>query len=62
MTLRHTVLTGILIVAIAGCDVLSEDILDESLTGDGQAETVSGSIAPAYGQLAWTWRHTNYFG
>ncbi len=62
MTLQNTVLTGILIIAIAGCDVLGEEVLDESLTGAGQAETVSGSIAPAYGQLALTWRHTNYFG
>ena len=62
MTIKHIVLTGILIVAIAGCDVLNEEVLDESLTGGGQAETISGSIAPAYGQLAWTWRHTNYFG
>ena len=62
MTIKHIVFTGILIVAIAGCDVLNEEVLDESLTGSGQAETVSGSIAPAYGQLAWTWRHTNYFG
>ena len=53
---------GLLIAAISGCDVLNEEVLDESLTGAGRAETVSGAIAPAYGQLAWTWRHTNYFG
>lgn len=47
---------------LAGCDVLEEKVLDESLTGSGQAEIVSGAIAPAYGQLSWTWRHTNYFG
>lgn len=52
----------VLIVAVSGCDVLSEEVLDESLTGAGQAETVSGAIAPAYGQLASTWLHTNYFG
>lgn len=55
-------IAGLLIATIAGCDVLNEEVLDESLTGAGQAETVSGAIAPAYGQLAWTWRHTNYFG
>lgn len=49
-------------IMISGCDVLNEEVLDESLTGTGRAETVSGAIAPAYGQLSWTWRHTNYFG
>lgn len=50
-------------ITISGCeDILNEPVLDESLTGAGRAETVSGAIAPAYGQLAWTWRHTNYFG
>lgn len=57
-----TLFIGVLIVTMSGCDVLDEQVLDESLTGAGQAETVSGTIAPAYGQLAWTWRHTNYFG
>lgn len=57
-----TLIIGVLIVAISGCDVLDEQVLDESLTGAGEAETVSGAIVPAYGQLAWTWRHTNYFG
>lgn len=55
-------LTGFLIAIFTGCDVLNEEVLDESLTGAGRAETVSGAIAPAYGQLSWTWRHTNYFG
>jgi hypothetical protein len=54
---------GLLIVTLSGCeDILNEPVIDESLTGAGRAETVSGAIAPAYGQLAWTWRHTNYFG
>lgn len=54
---------GLLIVTISGCeDILNEPVIDESLTGAGRAETLSGAIAPAYGQLAWTWRHTNYFG
>ncbi|NBC67062.1 MAG: RagB/SusD family nutrient uptake outer membrane protein [Bacteroidetes bacterium] len=57
-----TLLTGIALIIISGCDVLDEQVLDESLTGAGRAETVSGVIAPAYGQLSWTWRHTNYFG
>lgn len=45
-----------------GCTDLEENILDESLTGAGQAEAISGAIAPAYGQISWTWRHTNYYG
>jgi hypothetical protein len=44
------------------CTDLEEDVLDESLSGSGLAETVSGTIAPAYGQVSWTWRHTNYYG
>ncbi len=44
------------------CTDLKEEVLDESLTGSGQAEAISGAIAPAYGQVAWVWRHTNYFG
>lgn len=53
---------SILTVANWGCTDLEEDILDESLTGAGQAEAISGAIAPAYGQISWTWRHTNYYG
>lgn len=49
-------------MAISGCDTLDERVLDESLEGAGRAETVEGSIAPAYGQVGWVWRHTNYFG
>lgn len=45
-----------------GCTNLQEDILDESLTGTGQAEVVSGSIAPVYGMLRQVWMHTNNFG
>ncbi|UGU17635.1 RagB/SusD family nutrient uptake outer membrane protein [Sinomicrobium kalidii] len=44
------------------CTDLEEDVLDESLTGSGQSEAVSGSIAPAYGLLPQTFRHTRYFG
>ncbi|WP_405410334.1 RagB/SusD family nutrient uptake outer membrane protein [Maribacter sp. Asnod1-A12] len=43
------------------CTDLEEELLDESLTG-AQAEVVSGAIAPAYGYISWTWRHTNYYG
>ncbi|MEM6842689.1 MAG: RagB/SusD family nutrient uptake outer membrane protein [Bacteroidota bacterium] len=45
-----------------GCTSLEEEVLDESLTGSGQAETISGIVAPAYGQISWVWRHTNYYG
>lgn len=45
-----------------GCTNLEESVLDESLTGSGLATVVSGSIAPAYGQISETWIHTNYFG
>jgi len=43
------------------CTDLEEELLDESLTGV-QAEVISGAIAPAYGYISWTWRHTNYYG
>lgn len=51
-----------MIVLFGGCTDLAEDVLDESLEGSGQAEVISGAIAPAYGQAIWTWRHTNYYG
>ncbi|WKL49295.1 RagB/SusD family nutrient uptake outer membrane protein [Flavobacterium pectinovorum] len=44
------------------CTDLEENVLDESLNGEGQAEAISGAIAPAYGQLKSTWYHTNNFG
>jgi starch-binding outer membrane protein, SusD/RagB family len=44
------------------CTNLNEEVLDESLTGSGQAKVVSGAIAPAYGQISDTWIHTKYFG
>lgn len=44
------------------CTTLEEEVLDESLTGSGQAEAISGAIVPAYGQVASLWLHTNYFG
>lgn len=48
--------------AFLGCTTLDEKILDESLTGTGQAEVVSGSIAPVYGLLRQVWLHTVNFG
>jgi starch-binding outer membrane protein, SusD/RagB family len=48
--------------AFLSCTNLEEEILDESLTGTGQAEIVSGSIAPAYGLLRNVWLHTRNFG
>jgi hypothetical protein len=50
------------LLAFLSCTNLEEDILDESLTGTGQAETVSGSIAPVYGRLRNVWLHTRNFG
>lgn len=50
------------LLAFLSCTNLEEDILDESLTGTGQAETVSGSIAPVYGLLRNVWLHTRNFG
>jgi hypothetical protein len=49
-------------IAVVGCTSLQEEILDESLTGAGQAEVVSGSIAPVYGLLRNVWFHTVNFG
>ena len=43
------------------CTDLKEELFDETLTG-AQAEVISGAIAPAYGYVSWTWRHTNYYG
>ncbi|MBX2917322.1 MAG: RagB/SusD family nutrient uptake outer membrane protein [Cyclobacteriaceae bacterium] len=50
------------LLAFLSCTSLEEQVLDESLTGTGQAETVSGSIAPAYGYLRNVWQHTRNFG
>ncbi len=43
------------------CTDLEEERIDEAEFG-GQAEIISGAIAPAYGYVSWTWRHTNYYG
>ncbi len=55
-------LLGLGLLTNVGCTDLEEEVIDESLEGSGQAEAVSGAIAPAYGQVAWVWRHTNYYG
>src|SRR5690606_2846924 len=44
------------------CTDLEEEVLDESLTGSGQAKVVTGALAPAYGLLPQTFRHTRYYG
>src|SRR5690606_41530083 len=44
------------------CSDLEEEVLDESLKGSGQAQIVSGALAPAYGLLPQTFRHTRYYG
>jgi len=46
---------------IWNCTDLEEERLDEAEFG-GQAEAVSGAIAPAYGYVSWVWRHTNFYG
>ncbi len=43
------------------CTDLQEERLDEAEFG-GQAEVISGAIAPAYGYISQVWRHTNYYG
>ena len=60
--LAFSVISTFLLIMNWGCTDLKENILDESLSGLGQAEAISGAIAPAYGQISWTWRHTNYYG
>ena len=61
---RHSIkiFAGIIFLSLWSCTSLNEDVLDESLTGAGNADAISGVIAPAYGQISWTWRHTNYYG
>lgn len=53
---------GVFLFTFFGCTSLDEKVLDESLTGTGQAEVVSGSIAPVYGLLRNVWLHTVNFG
>ncbi len=59
---NKALLIAVFLLAIFGCTSLEEDVLDESLTGTGQAEVVSGSIAPVYGLLRNVWFHTVNFG
>lgn len=54
--------TAAFLLAFLSCTTLDEEVLDESLTGTGQAEIVSGSIAPVYGMLRQVWLHTVNFG
>lgn len=60
--LRILVPTAAFLLVFLSCTNLDEQILDESLTGTGQAEIVSGSIAPVYGMLRQVWLHTVNFG
>jgi len=59
--LNRALLIGLFLLTF-GCTNLEEDILDESLTGTGQAQVISGSIAPVYGMLRQVWMHTINFG
>ncbi len=62
--MQNKILITVLLIASLlnwSCTDLEEERLDESEFG-GQAKTISGAIAPAYGQVSWTWRHTNYYG
>jgi hypothetical protein len=63
ITRFYKILPAIVLFTFFGCTDLDEEVFDESLTGAGQAETVSGSIAPVYGLLRYgVWLHTNNFG
>ncbi len=62
--MKNKIFITVLVIASLlswNCTDLEEERLDESEFG-GQAEAISGAIAPAYGQVSWTWRHTNYYG
>ncbi|GMQ23346.1 hypothetical protein Aoki45_00280 [Algoriphagus sp. oki45] len=59
---RKLIPIALFFAAFMSCTTLEEEILDESLTGTGQAEIVSGSIAPVYGMLRQVWLHTTNFG
>jgi hypothetical protein len=62
ISLNKILSTATFLLAFLSCTTLEEEVLDESLTGTGQAEIVSGSIAPVYGMLRQVWLHTNNFG
>jgi hypothetical protein len=62
---RNIILSIAILVLLTidwSCTDLAEEVLDESLFGQGKAEVISGAIAPAYGKVSSTWLHTNYFG
>lgn len=62
--MKNRILSKVLLTSILfiwSCTDLEETRLDEAAFGE-QAETISGVLAPAYGYLSWTWRHTNYYG
>jgi hypothetical protein len=62
--MKKFILSKVLLTSIffiGSCTDLEEVRLDEAAYGE-QAETISGALAPAYGYLSWTWRHTNYYG
>ncbi len=50
------------LLVFLSCTDLQEEILNESLTGTGQAAVVSGVVAPTYGFLRNVWLHTRNFG
>ncbi|MRI01249.1 RagB/SusD family nutrient uptake outer membrane protein [Kriegella sp. EG-1] len=54
----YMVLLGLLGLS---CTDLIEERIDETEFG-AEADAINGAIAPAYGYISWTWRHTNYFG
>ncbi len=62
ISFRKLIPAAAFFLAFLSCTTLEEEVLDESLTGTGQAEIVSGSIAPVYGMLRQVWLHTNNFG
>ncbi len=64
--MKRNLIFAIAILVLAtmdwSCTDLEEEVLDESLFGQGRAEVISGAIAPAYGQISSVWLHTNNFG
>ncbi|MAU71247.1 MAG: RagB/SusD family nutrient uptake outer membrane protein [Pseudozobellia sp.] len=52
---------GLIGLLVLGCTDLIEERIDETEFG-AEADPIEGAIAPAYGYISWTWRHTNYFG
>jgi len=49
-------------IILEGCTDLTEEVLDESLTGGATSDQIAaGSLAPAYAILPGLFLHTNYF-